>query len=358
MKLKKTQTVLEYKLVSRFDQLRDRLLEDRQNPRLERPLAYWALSNDRRLPLAFMGRQLRDLLETPFDQLCTTPGVGEKKLDSLLNLLERAVRDRNIPEPVVEEEPQSEALLPGQEQFDADAVSESTWGQWQATVRRNGLLQEPLGRFVSSLSELPRVLWMTPLAAYADSSLAEIRERKAHGEKRVHAIIEVFGSLQGLLSQEGCNCHLAVQILPRRILDLNHWVCGILAAGSSVSPEDIQHYFIEPLLEQIRCDAGEVVIDLVAERLMAAREEEASVRKSAARLELTRARVYQLLGDAGAIMQVRWPQGQFYLDRLAEQFPDGSYRPFHAALELFYPSRRTEPTGDGFSSTLRSRRAS
>ena len=93
MKLNRTSAVMEYKFVSSFESLRNKLLsQEKYADRLEKPLAYWALPNDRRLPLAFMDRSVRQLLNTPFEELYATPGVGQKKIHSLLNLLARAAK--------------------------------------------------------------------------------------------------------------------------------------------------------------------------------------------------------------------------------------------------------------------------
>src|SRR4029079_13306754 len=83
----------DYKIVSNFQALRKQLLEDKYSDRLEKPLAYWALPNDRRLPLAFLGRTIRDLLAPPFEELSATPGIGQKKISSLVKLLSRATKD-------------------------------------------------------------------------------------------------------------------------------------------------------------------------------------------------------------------------------------------------------------------------
>src|SRR5580692_6337334 len=93
----KVTTAEEYKLVSGFQTLRRALLNDGNPERLERPLAYWALPNDRRLPLAFLGRPLRILLQTPFEELVATPGIGRKKISTLMKLLGRAARDHSTP---------------------------------------------------------------------------------------------------------------------------------------------------------------------------------------------------------------------------------------------------------------------
>ena len=48
MKPIRTRTVEEYKLTSSFERVRTTLLDEQYADRLERPLAYWALPNDRR----------------------------------------------------------------------------------------------------------------------------------------------------------------------------------------------------------------------------------------------------------------------------------------------------------------------
>ena len=65
MKSHKVTSAEDYKIVSSFQSLRKTLLEEKFADRLEKPLAYWAMPNDRRLPLAFLGRTIKDLLDTP-----------------------------------------------------------------------------------------------------------------------------------------------------------------------------------------------------------------------------------------------------------------------------------------------------
>src|SRR4051812_22923730 len=93
-KVNKATSVDDYKLVSSFHSLRKTLLQEKYADRWDKPLAYWALPNDRRLPLAFLGRSIKDLLATPFEDLTATPGIGQKKISSLVKLLSRAIKDR------------------------------------------------------------------------------------------------------------------------------------------------------------------------------------------------------------------------------------------------------------------------
>ena len=67
------------KLASSFDQLRDQLLTENNPDRLGKPLAYWVLPDDRRLPLAFLAKTLSEILSVRFVDLAATSGVGQKK---------------------------------------------------------------------------------------------------------------------------------------------------------------------------------------------------------------------------------------------------------------------------------------
>ena len=87
----------EYKLIGSFQAVCKTLLQERFRDRLERPLVFWAMANDRRLPLAFLGRTVGDLVDTPFDELAATPGIGQKKIGTLIKLLTRAIKEQSPP---------------------------------------------------------------------------------------------------------------------------------------------------------------------------------------------------------------------------------------------------------------------
>ncbi len=351
MHLNRTSSIAEYRLNSRFGELRDQLQNERFACRLEKPLAFWALPKDRRLPLAFMGRTVHDLLTTPFEELLATPGVGEKKIQSLLDLLDRVALDpclansSDSPSAAVVESPVEEVRADESgDGFNAVAVSEAMWSLWRQTVERYGLGQETLGRFAPSLQRLPRVLWHTPLSTYAHLTLAEIRALKTHGEKRVAAVLEVFHELYQVLSRLGPPGHLSVRIVPRVANAIEEWLLAMLDRPELPSASELFEYVVLPLVAQVRIDAGDSIAHLVEERLGIVGDG-TSVRQTARNLGLTRARIYQLLADVGEIVAVRWPEGQYLVghlvDRLHHQHQD---EPTHgrllAAMELFFPGRR------------------
>lgn len=320
MRLFKSTVVLDYHLVSSFDKLRQKLLAPKYADRMDKPLAFWALPADRHLPLALVGRTLQELLSTPFEEIYSTPGIGPKKISTLLKLLQRAAQP--LPPgavgPVAEEEPQETAAAAKRDRrsdgaLDVSNVSEALWITWRDGVSEYGLGAEPLGRFASSLQRLPRVLWTTPLQTYMELDLSDIRRLKTHGEKRVRAVLEVFGGLHHIIANLGSHSSLAVRIVPRNIAGVESWIAASLVRPGAASPDEIKKKMFAPLIEQLRVDAGDVVSALAEARLD---YENFNVQQTARRMGMTRARVYELLGEVPVVLGVRWPEGPFLLSTL------------------------------------------
>src|SRR5690606_33454128 len=81
-----------YRLVGTYERLRKSLFELPEDGRLDKALSYWVLPTDRRLPIAFLDRELRELLNHPLEELMGTPGVGQKKILGFFDLLRRAAK--------------------------------------------------------------------------------------------------------------------------------------------------------------------------------------------------------------------------------------------------------------------------
>jgi hypothetical protein len=355
MKLGKASSVEELQVVNRFESLRKILLSEQYTEHLEKPLAYWALPTDRRLPLAFLGRTLKDLLETPFAELCRTPGIGQKKIRSFVKLLSRVANTDPSELPTEFAIPNGNgkaAASVSTSGFDPASVSEVVWAQWRASVVKHGFGGEALGRFAPSLKNMTRVIWCCPLSDYADVTLAEIRTMKTHGEKRVRAILEVFHAVHSIVANMGVQDQLVVRLAPRLIDGVESWVGRCLQMPGLPSSEEIFTQFVRPLLEQIRLDASQQIVRL-AENRLGINGPVCSVRQVARTMGLTRARVYQLLNEINDIMSVRWPMGRHQVYELGQRFEaeaaEASVSPdleqFLAAVELFYPGSRRGADG-------------
>lgn len=357
MKPSKAPSVEELQVVGRYESFRKILLSDAYANHLPRPLAYWALPTDRRLPLALLGRTLDDLLSTPFAELSATPGVGQKKVRSLVNLLSRAANTDPAelptdPAPAPPDGGPSASATAKSNGFDPSAVSEVAWAQWRATVVERGLEKESLGRFAPSLKNMTRVIWDAPLRTYTDCTLSELRAKRTHGEKRVRAILEVFHCVHNLTAHMGRQEHLVVRIVPQRIDGVEIWLGNVLQKPGIPVPEEIRERFVGPLLGQVRVDATQQIAKL-AEYRLGVSGPAMSVRQAARTMGLTRARVYQLLNEINDIMNVRWPMGRHQVYELCDKFKaeaaevtnPSDLRLFHAAIELFYPGSRRGAAG-------------
>jgi len=339
-----------YRLVGTYERLRKALIERPDDGRLDKALSYWVLPTDRRLPIAFLDRPLRELLSQPLDELMATPGVGHKKILGFFDLLKRAAKATAPDAPFglsgeAQKRPKPAAASGG---FDASIVSESLWTQWCETVQRFGLGPEKLGRLAPTLQSLPTVIWHSRLEEYADRSLADIRSLRTHGEKRVHAILEVFCTVHEALATATLQENIDLVVVPRFIPPLTRWLMETIAQPELPPVDELHKHIVKPMVNQIKIDLGDQVAGLAAARLCLD-ENAPSVKQQAETIGVTRARVYQLLEDCGKAMEVRWPEGRWLLAPLATRF--GASDPetiglVHGIIDLFYPPEKPAGAAD------------
>ncbi len=337
----------EHKLVSSFESIRRTLLQEEYKDRLEKPLAYWALPNDRRLPLAFLGRPLGELLQSSFSDLSATRGIGRKKISSLVRLLHRVTSDEPPAAPFGLKDLADELEAARSQRsndppsangaFDPSVVSEGMWLQWCMTVRRFRLGRETLGRVAPSLQMLPTVIWDTPLSVYENKTLAQIRQMRTHGEKRVRVVMEILHAVDRLLRGADPSDHLSIHLVPRFVPDVEEYLHHLARKDPIDAPRDeFAQRLVVPLLDQVLVDSGESVQRLAAGRLGIGGPQK-SVREQAKELGVTRARVYQLLEDCSRVMAVRWPQGAVALHGLTNIQSPETRQLVVGTRKLFFP---------------------
>lgn len=78
-----------FKLAEEFAEIRSVLRSGHHAYRLNTRLLDWTQRADRPLPVPFLDASIAGLLDTPFDNLIETPGVGIKKIATLLRVLRR-----------------------------------------------------------------------------------------------------------------------------------------------------------------------------------------------------------------------------------------------------------------------------
>jgi hypothetical protein len=345
MTVSESVAAVEYTIRARFDEICQRLQESDLRDRLDKPIGYWALTADRRLPYALLERKVGDLIATPFKELARTPAIGKKKLASLVTLLERVRIDQKPS--TLSADPLLSIAESSNEQLELDAVSESHWEAWRESVRSHHLANEPLGRFAPTLRSLPTVIWDSPLSTYVDMPLAQLRRMKTHGDKRVRNVLEVFYFIHQVLKSASAPRHLVVQLRPSFTIPMEQWVVDVLRRDGAPSLQELRQGLVLPLLNQIEADSDETIGRLVAGRLGVESAPESAI-EQADRLNVTRARVYQLLEQAARIMRVRWPEGGWQLLALDDHWSslpqeDERRQMLRALRAILYPQRlRTE----------------
>lgn len=337
-----------YRLVGTYERLRKNLLSQPDDGRLDKLLSYWVLPTDRRLPIAFLDSPLRELLDQPFDELLATQGVGYKKIMGFFDLLKRVAKDTPPDEPFGLSPPKKKSGAGAVERsgFDPTLVSEALWTTWCESVQQHGFADHKLGRLAPTLQSLPTVIWHTRLGEYADKSLAQIRRLRTHGEKRIHAVLEIFCTVHEAVATSARNENLELDIVPRFIPPLGRWLIDALAAEKAPTLAELRRQVTTPLLRQIELDLGPLVAGLATGRLQIDGRAP-TVKLQADELGVTRARVYQLLDDCGKAMEVRWPEGRWLLAPLeAKLAADGSRNSLtllRETIELLYPEHEAYP---------------
>jgi hypothetical protein len=334
-----------YRLVGTYERLRKNLVDRPDDGRLDKALSYWVLPTDRRLPIAFLDRPLRELLGQPFDELIATPGVGHKKILGFFDLLKRAAKAATPDAPFGLSNAEAARKQPKTTPtggFDATIVSESLWSQWCETVHHYGFDHEKLGRLAPTLQSLPTVIWHSRLGDYCGRSLADIRSLKTHGEKRLNAILEVFCTVHEALATATLQENIDFVLVPRFVPPMTRWLMETVARPDLPPVDEIHQHIVKPMVHQIKIDLGDQVAGLAATRLCLD-DNSPSVKQQAEAIGVTRARVYQLLEDCAKVMDVRWPEGRWLFAPLASRF--GTSDPetiglVHGILDLFFPTDR------------------
>ncbi len=336
----------EFALQRRFQEVAEKLAKS-TTADLNVPLGHWAVAADRRLPFALLHRSIRQIINSRYEDLAATAGVGHKKLESLVLLLHRALQAKVNSKPEIA--PPDAASVPlHSTTFQLGQVSQLMWLQWQETVRRHQLHDEMLGHLSPSLYELPTVIWKKKLGDYLDYTIEELRTLKTHGDKRISAVLEVFHLIHSALGDSPRSSRVAISLQPAFVPPIEAWMQTVLAREEAPSLDDIRHHLVLPVLNQIERDAGDVVHRLAAGRLGVEAFPE-SVRDQSLELGVTRARIYQLLETCIDVMTIRWPAGRWWLqllaEKLREQDDDTEALTLVEALQwLLYPRSQRQMT--------------
>ena len=263
------------------------------------------------------------MLALSYDELVETPGMGDRRIGKLIDVLERARRQSDPASAVTREHtptPSPNGVPSAVVQtITPDKLTELDWLAWRHALRAHGLERENLGRFAGSLSDLPQGLWSVPLIEYADRPLQEIRTMGGHGPVRVGQVLDVFYRIAQTIASCPANTPLAIRLLPPLVRDALLWTERVLHERSLPSVADIRESFLKPLFTLLETDMGPETMAMVRRRIGLDGPAE-TLEQIAIDVGLTRERVRQIALKAVQVTRIRWPEGKFILDNVYAHF--------------------------------------
>lgn len=317
---------------SEFEQFAQaqRLLHDQPTcPIFDQPLSEWVLSHDRHLPQRLLGYPLREILAQSFDQLQELPGIGERRLQLLLQVIERALCSVRVPSrpPTLhagsKDSPATETLSgkgsygPPSEllPLSSSEVTEAGWQACATVLRRHRVELLPLGKIACSLASLPRSLWDVPVGYYISRSFSEISDLEGHGPAKVRQVLDVLLPVARLLFPVPADAHLAILVLPAPMQDVTTWIQDALRRQAVPDIGLLKEKLVQPMLRQLEVDLRPEVIDVISRRLGVEKPIE-TLEAIANAIGVTRERVRQIEARGAEILRIRWAEGQHLLEDL------------------------------------------
>ena len=148
--------------------------------------------------------------------------------------------------------------------FDPATVSEAMWEKSRKTVR-DMICAAEHGQ-TRAACRICRPSFGMRFSTYLDYSVAEMRQLKTYGEKRVPVVLEVFHAVQEAVGQTRLKSHLTLRLIPKFVVPLENWLAECLDKPHKVSPESVRECLAIPLVEQVQIDCGSTVARLVEGR--------------------------------------------------------------------------------------------
>ncbi len=284
-------------------------------------------------------------MEKPYHTLLETKGVGESKLEKLIVLIERALKEFVCQDEVAEGDSSgttpsavtndlggsSLGRFPAAETISLSELTTTAWQHICQSIKRHSLDHYPLGRFSETLDELPRGLWNCPLSDFVDHSIGELKQLKGYGDQRIASVLKVLVTTANLVAQCPSDTHLAIKVFPARIERLSSWINRVLRDDQLPDYSSLCQHFVIPLLHQLEFDLGSQPAEMIERRLGVESEPE-TLDQIGESFNLTRERIRQLTLRAPEVMEVRWPEGKHLLDDFFEKFRSSGEAVRHVEL--------------------------
>lgn len=313
-------------LEKRFAAIQTSLKEMGDRELLDKPVVNWVNSSDRHLPRVFIFKSIQDVIDLKFDQLINTPGVGHRRIEKLFDVLERIDRRATGKCETEVSGPTDDSVIADvilRVPLSVENVTDSDWTACRQIIRAHGLNGECLGRFSSSLVELPQGLWELPFSDFTERSLHEVNSLVGYGVTRINLVLDLISRVVHVLSKCPVDGPISIQIAPRAIREAATWAEKLLREKTEPSVSSIQECFLKPLFAQLKTDLG-LETEAIIRRRIGLDGPAETLEQIGQDIGITRERVRQLERKAVNVTRIRWPDGRYILEKvydLLQQIP-------------------------------------
>lgn len=278
------------------------------------PLLRWVQPEDRGVPFALVRQPVGTLLNSSFEQLADTPGVGLRKLAMLIELLER-VRESSCDGSTLAMNSNRHPTMTSKQKT-SSLSKRSQWLKDVAAIRRAGLEDVPLGRLAPSLIAIPRSLWETPLSRFTALEYESLFSIPYFGPRRIESVISIVGDTAHIAGQARGSDPLDELVLTPQIQKAQCYLGSWIQSGKKLIYEAVVRELVGTLMEQLAVDNGRRAVVVACHLLNVPLEREYATNgiDVCGIEEMSRPRISQIKNDIYEIFKIRWPQRKDLLD--------------------------------------------
>ena len=283
-------------------------------------LRNWLEPHDQHIPYELLGMTAGDILKLSFAKF-SNRWVGEHRLNTLVQLLERAIRSsvQSISElPDIRDMPDASDLRDELVDDLPYALTVDSWNRWCDTILHHEAGFITIAQAADSLRELHATgILKKPIQIFAVLPLTLMEQKYAHGSAEYVGIVSAVRNLAEALTHFRLTEKGTWQFLHANLWPIARWLEQLRHTDKLPTSDELMIRLWRPISWQLVNDLPQRLAIVARMRL----GENAFVREStleavAQKLGVSRERVRQLEKDVPEILSARWPNVVDHLQQL------------------------------------------
>ena len=262
-------------------------------------------SEDRHLPQIFLSRKVSEFLDLSVDQISREPGVGETKIQKIIEVLLRALESSNLSTPLSVDEQGPSSGAP-------------KIGNQSQTNDYSKLPIEPvtLGQIAGSLEDVPRNSLPLDVSMLLGVSEGELTEMPGIGSSKAQAVLSEVEEVEAFLDSGDRDSEFCLILCRREIQAIEDWCFELVGSDATPSIAEFRLRFVAPILKLIERDFNEEMLQIVESRI-GLNYPSRTLQEICEDYDVTRERVRQKLVKVAEAIQMRFPRGKTLLALIA-----------------------------------------